>query len=587
MPQLAEGAVTSQPTGSDERARSAGDVARAASETLLAGILSIAADAIIVVDEALCIVNFNHGAEQIFGYAAPEAVGQPLDILLPERFRATHGPLVRAFGAGQGAARRMGHRREIYGRRKSGEEFPAEASISKLALPDGRVVYSAVLRDVTERKRAEQEQQFLAGASAVLASSLDYDATLSAVPALAVPLLGEWCALAVLEREDAIRVVTAPHANPERSRGLEELARRYPLDWDSPWPAVDVLRTGRSEHVADVTGDWLDAHVVDAEHARLLRDAGLASLLVVPLVARDQVLGALTCARGGEARPFDDEDLALARDLALRAALAIDNARLYGTAQRATEARDVVLGVVSHDLRNPLSAIAMCARALRESPPADEAGRRHLADAISDSAEWMNRLIQDLLDVASIEAGRLSIERRAEAPAEIVERLLVMFERMAAERRIALRTDVAPDLPAAYGDGERILQVLANLVGNALKFSPPGGEVTVAVTVGDAAGATELQFSVEDPGPGIPEQDLPHLFELYWHVRRTARVQGSGYGLAIAKGIIEAHGGRIWAESVLGAGSTFHFTVPADVHAVRAHTPARQGKPTGPGSGDG
>ncbi len=564
--------MTSPPTNSDERARAEVDVARAASETLLAGILSIAADAIIVVDEALCIVNFNHGAEQIFGYSSAEAVGQPLDILLPERFRATHGPLVRAFGAGQGAARRMGHRREIFGLRKSGEEFPAEASISKLALPDGRVVYSAVLRDVTERKRAEQEQRFLAGASAVLASSLDYDATLSAVPSLAVPLLGDWCALAVVEREDTIRLVTAPPANPARSRSLEELARRYPLDWDSPWPAVDVLRTGRSEHVPDVTDDWLDAHVVDAGHARLLRDVGLTSLLVVPLVARDEVLGALTCARGGASRPFDDDDLTLARDLALRAALAIDSARLYATAQRATEARDVTLGAVSHDLRNPLSAITMCARALRESPPTDEAGRRHLVDAISDSAEWMNRLIRDLLDVASIEAGRLSIERRAEAPTEIVERLLVLFERVAADRGIALHARVAPDVPAAYGDAERILQVLANLVGNALKFTQLGGEVTV--TVGEGADPDEVQFAVADTGPGIPEQDLPHLFELYWHVRRTARSRGSGYGLAIAKGIIDAHGGRIWVESIVGAGSTFLFTVPADLHAGRAHVPA-------------
>ena len=543
-------------TGGDPSAR---DAEVLASQAMFAGILEIAADAIITVDEAQLIMHFNRGAEQIFGYAPDEIIGQPLGILLPERFRATHPALVRGFGEGQETARRMGHRREIYGLRKNGQEFPAEASISKLKLPTGRTVYSAVLRDVTDRKRAEQDQRFLAEASAILASTLDYDATLAAVPRLAIPKFGDWCALALVAPDESIERIFAPHADPALAPTLDEMMRRYPLHWDSPWLAVDVLRTGAPAVVAAVTDDWLEAHTEDAEHRRLLKQVGASSLMSIPLVARDQVLGAITLGRGEGSPPFDEADVALGSDIAARAALAIDNARLYQTAQRATQARDVVLGIVSHDLRNPISAIAMCASALRESPPEAASDRSSLADTIYDSAEWMQRLIQDLLDVAAIEARQLSIERHREPVEPIVQRIVATFERPAGERGVRLGVEIAPGTPEVHGDAERILQVLANLVSNAVKFTESGGTVTVMV---ERDGA-EVQFSVRDTGAGIPAADLSHLFDLYWHARRNARSRGSGYGLAIARGIVEAHGGRIWVESVIGKGSTFHFTVPA------------------------
>jgi signal transduction histidine kinase len=420
-------------------------------------------------------------------------------------------------------------------------------------------VYSAVLRDVSDRKRAEQEQRFLAAASAVLASSLDYEATIEAVSNLPVPALAEWCTLELVEPDATFRRVTAPHANPERQWALDELHARFRSDLDSPWPTADVVRTGRAELVPTVTEDWLEARTVNEAHRELLRAAGIATLIIVPLVARHEMLGALTLARGPGVRSFDVAEEALARDLGLRAALALDSARLYRTARRATRARDEVLGVVSHDLRNPLSAIAMCVRALQESPPTSAAEREYLLDAISDSTEWMKRLIQDLLDVASIEAGRLSIERRPEEVAPIVQRTLAMFDRAAAERGVTLEARVEESLPAVFGDAGRVLQVLANLVGNALKFTDSGGRVDLTVRSRDG----EVEFSVRDTGPGIPAEHLPHLFELYWHASVTTRSRGSGYGLAIARGIVDAHDGRIWVESTVGEGSTFSFSLPA------------------------
>lgn len=530
-----------------------------ASEAMFAGILAIAADAIITVDQDQRIMHFNQGAEQIFGYAADEVIGRPLEILLPERFRADHPALVRGFGAGQEVARRMGHRREIYGLRKNGREFPAEASISKLVLPDGRPVYSAVLRDVTDRKRAEQEQRFLAEAGAVLAATLDYEATLDAVPRLAVPAIADWCTLALVEPDDLIRRILAPHASAGLQPLFTELMQRYPLDWGSPWLAVDVMRTRRAEVVAAVTPEWLASHAVDAEHRRLLERVGMASVMSVPLVARDEVLGALTLARGTERPPFDDADVALATNLALRATLAIDSARLYQTAQHATRARDIVLGVVSHDLRNPLSAIAMCASALRDGSGAPGTDPRSLAEMIYESTEWMQRMIQDLLDIAAMDAGRLSIERQREPVDAIMQRVHATFQGPATARGITLRDDVGPDVPDVDGDGERILQVLANLVANALKFTEPGGRVMISAESRGRA----VEFAVADTGAGIPAEDIPHLFDLFWHVQRNSRSRGSGYGLAIARGIVEAHGGRIRVESTPGEGSTFYFTIPA------------------------
>ncbi|MDQ6886205.1 MAG: PAS domain-containing sensor histidine kinase [Gemmatimonadota bacterium] len=357
---------------------------------LFAGIFSISVDAIVSCDESQHIILFNPGAEQIFGYAADEVIGQPLDMLIPEHSRAGHQAHVRAFGHSDIAARRMGERGEIAGRRKSGEVFPAEASISRL-MHDGGMIYTAVLRDVSERKRAEQE----------------------------------------------------------RSRLLE-------------------------------------------------------------------------------------------------------------VAQHATRAREELLGVVSHDLRNPLSAIAMCVSALAESLPETDSGVGYMIDTIARSAELMNRLIQDLLDSAAIESGRVSMELTSQSPDRLIQEALTLLAPIAAERDILLIADVQPVLPLVRADRERVLQVLSNLVSNAVKFTPPGGRITLRAE----QDAGMVRFGVADTGSGIPSEDVPHLFDRFWHARRAAHERGTGLGLFIVKGLVEAHGGRVRMESTPGQGSTFSFTLP-------------------------
>jgi len=528
------------------------------SEAKFAGILDIAADAIITVDDAQRIVHFNTGAEVIFGYARDEILGQPLERLIPERFRAAHDGHMRRFASGTESARRMGERREIFGLRRGNVEFPAEASISRLATPTG-MLFTVVLRDITERKRIEQEQRFLAALGEELARSLDYDATAQLAANVAVPALADACLLDLLDGDQMTRRVVSDSGSEDARAPLAALAAGGPVGHDSPSRVIDVLRTRRAELVADVTDDWLEAHTDDTPNVSAAwRSLGPRALMILPLVTREHLLGALTLVAVGSRRPYGPSDLAFAEEIARRLALALDNARLYHSARTATRARDEVLAIVSHDLQNPIAAISMGASVLRDQPPEDAEGRRQLLRMIVESTDWMRRLIRDLLDVSAIEAGRLSVERQGEAPATIVAAAARMLGTALTERSIALDVSVPDDLPLVDVDAARIEQVLMNLLGNAVKFTPPGGRITIRAT----PNASRLEMSVADSGIGIAAEEQVHVFERFWQARHSGRRRGAGLGLAIAKGIIEAHGGRIWVTSVPGEGSTFAFTLP-------------------------
>jgi PAS domain S-box-containing protein len=543
------------------RDQQAADEALRASEAKFSGILEIAADAIISVDESQRIVHFNHGAEEIFGYRAEEAIGQHLAALLPPRTRAMHEAHMQRFASGPDVARRMGERREIFGVRKNGAEFPAEASISKLNTPGG-VLYTVVLRDVTERKRAEEDERFLASASAELGKSLELDEELRVVADLPVPHLADACLIDFAIGDDAYRRVVSARQRDDLTPALNALAA-LPLTVDSPSPIIDVIRRGLTEFVPAVDDAWLEANEEQPSIPEWRR-LGARALLILPLTGGGQTLGALTLISVG-GRSFGGDQQALAEKYAAVAAGAVANARLYGIAQRANRARDDVLGVVSHDLRNPISAIAMCARALERTPPSDEAARQQLLLTIRESTEWINRLIQDLLDVAMIESGKLSLQLREQEPAPLALQARHMFEVEAAGHDIQLDAKIATNLPLVYADGARIVQVLGNLLRNAIKFTPNGGRI--AVVVHDRGGRVE--FSVEDSGPGISLENQARLFDRYWQSSNGARARGAGLGLSIAKGIVDAHGGEIWVRSNPGQGSTFAFAIPAAESSAR------------------
>ncbi|MBA3853719.1 MAG: hypothetical protein C0503_04835 [Gemmatimonas sp.] len=537
--------------------RTAVEAALRASEAKFSGILEIAADAIISVDERQRIVHYNSGAERIFGWSQAEALGRELSLLLPERHRQGHGRFVHGFGVAAERSRQMGERRSISGLRRDGSEFPAEASISKLVLATGERIYTVLLRDVTDRQRREEAQQQLTHAVSVLGETLEVAATEQTIVQLPIGWLADGAVLDVQTGGGALRRVVAKPADPAMAALLSQMAEQR-IDMDSPSRVVDVFRRAQVEHVPVVDDEWLEAHTDSPTEFARAKAMQVSSVLLLPLVAREHVLGVLSIFRTAGGRPFNESEIATAQELALRAAFALDNARLYETAQQATIARDHALGVVSHDLRNPISAIGMCARALLAATPADDAERRALVTTIADSTDLTQRMIRDLLDVASIELGRLSIERRALALAPVLTQAIELFRRDAADRGVALTLEESGALPEVIGDEQRVVQVLANLLGNALRFTDRGGSVRIGAR--RAGGMVEVV--VHDTGAGIPPSELPRIFERYWTVRRNAPKGGTGLGLAIARGIVEAHGGTLWAESRVGKGSSFRFTLP-------------------------
>ena len=520
--------------------------------------VDIAADAIISVDEAMSILVFNRGAQEIFGYTREEVLGRRLDILLPERFRAAHDAHIRRFAESGDGSRHMGDRREIAGLRKSGQEFPAEATISAQRA-GGRSIYTVVLRDITERRKVEETQRFLADSSDVLARSLDYETTLAGLARLALPRLADWCVIDILEG-DTIRRIEATHRDPE----LEALTHRlcqWPPHPDRPHPSITVLETGEPELMESVTDAFLEGVAASPEHLEVLRTLGLHSFLAVPLIAHDRPLGTLGLATASADRPYTRDDRLLAEELARRAALAVDNARLYREARDAVAARDEVLGVVSHDLGNPLSAVRVSARVVTRLLEAGETAQAvvHLG-AIRESVLQAERLIQDLLEVRRIESGRLKLVRRPELVGPLIDEAVRSHRPLADERGVTLRPEVRADLPATIVvDADRIRQVFSNLIGNALKFTPPGGTITVGADPGDDA----VDFWVLDTGPGLDDRALSRVFDRFWQARQQGS-HGIGLGLSIAKGMTEAHGGTIRVDSTPGEGSRFTFRIPVE-----------------------
>jgi PAS domain S-box-containing protein len=532
-------------------------VADPITDAVLAGIAVISADAIICIDETQRITFFNEGAEQIFGYGRDEAIGQPIEMLIPARHRPSHHEHVKRFGQSPVQARRMGERSAIAGVRKNGEEFPAEAAISHLGSGSTRV-YSVVLRDITLRRRAEENQRFLAEAGEVLASSLGVAETISSAARIPVPRLADAAIVSVFHRGMFHGTATA-HVDKPQAELLHRLRSEAPVDLRGSHPVAEVIRTGKPLWIPDSKTTDSGLAAILSEAGAIFPDCPAASALILPLYARDQLLGVMELYT--RRRILDPDDMALAEDTSRRAALAIDNARLHELVTQGLRARDDMIGIVSHDLRNPVNAVKMLTGAIlgteRSTPlPLDVV---EYSTIIRQASEQMDSLIRDLLDVTRIEAGRLKVEMVPTDVADLLTDVFGTLNPVATAKSIELRLSTEPALPRVLADRERIRQALSNLIGNSVKFSPPESQIDVRAERRDG----EVVVSVSDRGPGMDEEQLSHAFDRFWQSRRTDRA-GAGLGLAITRGIIEAHGGRIWAESTVGEGSTFHFTLPTE-----------------------
>ncbi|HZE08251.1 MAG TPA: PAS domain-containing sensor histidine kinase [Gemmatimonadaceae bacterium] len=520
---------------------------------ILAEIVGIAADAVICMDDFQRVTFFNKGAEKIFGWTPEEIIGQRIEVLMPERYRSVHARQVAEFGRSGVTARRMGERREIAGQRKNGEEFPAEAAISQVHQGDD-VVYAVVLRDITASKQFEKRQEFLAAAGEKLASAFGSGEVLDSVAELAVPALANGC---ILENrvEDGFRAGAVCHSDPAINDLLKKITRAGVRKPPADHPLWEILRDRAPVLLRTDAASRIVESSSNPAYIAAMRAMQPRAALYLPLIARGQLIGVLTLFRTD--RSFDVDDLGFAEDLGRLAALALDNSRLLDAVRGSLRAREEIVGVVSHDLRNPVAAVKMLSRALLTGQDIPDVEKENLS-LIADAAEQMDSLIRDLLDVTQMDVGQLQLAPEPVDPSELLDEALRTLRPLIDDRKIDLDVQVEEGLPKVRADIERMQQVISNLVGNAIKFTPSGGAITVAAR-SDGGGVV---FSVADTGRGIAEDQLPKVFDRYWQSTRTDR-QGAGLGLAIAKGIVEGHGGEIWIESKPGNGTRVEFTLPA------------------------
>ncbi len=517
--------------------------------SLLAEIIGISSDAVICIGSDDRIIFFNEGAVRIFGYSADEIIGRPLDLLLPVSARAGHGRHIERFVASPVIARRMGERREISGRRKTGEEFPAEAAIAKLR-SGSDVFASVVLRDVTERKRAEGRQRFLVEVSELLASSLELKETLGLLARLWIPSLADYTVVEMTHRGESYELRAMRHRDgtPQES----PITRAAGASW-KPMAGVELS----AAHPVSMVPISAALEAIPAAYREEAVQSGGCIAFAVALVRSGEVFGRITAFNRHQAE-LAEGDLALLDDLAHRASMALENARLHDEVQWALRARDDTMSVVSHDLRNPVNAVKMLAGAVLRPRAADPLppSVTDQVRVIQSAAQQMDTLIQDLLDMSRAEAGRFAVDLQPVQTGALLRDALRTLGPLADDKGVTIVTAWDDALPDVQVDPERITQVISNIVGNAIKFTPTGGEIRVSAEERPDG----VLVSVADTGPGVPPEHLLHVFDRYWQLSRRNR--GAGLGLPIAKTIIEAHQGRIWVESTAGKGATFHFTLP-------------------------
>lgn len=524
-------------------------------QSVLAEIVGIAADAIICIDEAQLVTYFNSGAETIFGWRAEEIIGQRVEVLIPEQFRQRHAEHVHAFGKSGVKARHMGERREIAALRKNGEVFPAEAAISQLHQEDV-TVYAVALRDVSVRQRFERRQSFLAEAGERLAATVEMGDTLARIVSLAVPGLADGC-IVETRIDDGYRTDATAHQDPVVSQVLARLKDCPPRNPPDEHPLRKILRNPEPLLIESNASRKLIEISISPDYRNALEALSAQSAVFIPMVARGQLIAVMELFRSE--RLFDAEDIAFAEAFARLIALAMDNARLHDVLTRNLRSRDEMIGIVSHDLRNPIAAVKMLSRSMLNNRDGSTSTDMEPVALMLQAADQMDTLIRDLLDVSRLDSGNLSIKVEAVNPAVLVRDSLRTLVPLATEKSVSIRNEIRGELPAVLADADRVQQVLSNLVGNALKFSELGGAITVTAS----ALPREVSISVADTGRGIAADQLPHVFQRYWQSSRTDK-HGAGLGLAIAKGIVEAHGGRIWIESESGQGTTVTFTLPAN-----------------------
>jgi len=576
-------------------ARAAGAADREDRVLLGAALVEAALDAVVSMDAAGRVMDWNPAAERIFGYTREQALGREVaELIVPPEYRERHRKgLALYLSTGEGPILRK--HVELRALRADGSQFPVELTVVPVETP-GPARFTAVLRDVSTAQRVQDRQHLLLRASEMLATSLDYDQTLRNLSTVVIPQFADWYAVDVIGPSGAVERLETAHRDPAKVRMAQDLSERYPELPSDTTGVHEVMRTRKSQFIPVITDEVIVQSSRDAEHLRLLRGLGLRSAIVVPLSTQTEALGAITFITAESGREYDRNDLEVAEDLGRRAAQAVENARLFAEVrdsrerleQQATEleaqtadlerttsdlesalhearaasrAKSEFLAAVSHELRTPLNAIIGYTQLLDLGVHGELATAQHEdLRRVDRSAKHLLGLINDILNFAKVESGHLEFHLEPVDLQSVLVRVEELVTPQVQQKRIAYSVTRDCAGTRVKADADKLLQIYVNLLSNAVRFTAENGSIHVDCAVrGDT-----VESSVSDTGAGIPADKLEDIFEPFVQVDRsyTSAGEGTGLGLSISRELARGMGGDLTARSELGKGSTFVLTLP-------------------------